>query len=112
RVNAAQHILRFGVQCYRWLISPAKVFLFGAAGRCRFTPTCSVYTLEAVERHGAVAGTWLGIKRVCRCHPWGGCGYDPVPIMASHRTRRQSALPGSALVSNGVLSAKLLRNSK
>lgn len=46
---------------------------------CRFTPTCSQYTLEAIQKYGAIKGTWLGFKRICRCHPWGGSGYDPVP---------------------------------
>ena len=78
-MNAAQHILIFGVRCYRWVISPAKALVFGPLGRCRFTPSCSEYALEAVGRHGALAGSWLAIKRIGRCHPWGGCGADPVP---------------------------------
>lgn len=50
------------------------------AGRqCRFLPTCSEYAVEAVDLHGPVRGSWLAIRRVCRCHPWGGEGYDPVP---------------------------------
>lgn len=46
---------------------------------CRFTPTCSQYALEAIRKHGPVRGLWLAIKRILRCHPWGGSGYDPVP---------------------------------
>jgi putative membrane protein insertion efficiency factor len=47
--------------------------------RCRYLPTCSNYAAEAVARHGAWAGFWLGLARVSRCHPWGGEGFDPVP---------------------------------
>lgn len=47
--------------------------------RCRFLPTCSDYAMEAIARHGAWRGLWLGANRVCRCHPWGGEGFDPVP---------------------------------
>jgi putative membrane protein insertion efficiency factor len=78
-MNAAQHILSLAVRLYRCVLSPAKMFVLGPAGQCRFTPSCSEYTLEAVAVHGAVKGSWLGLKRICRCHPWGGCGYDPVP---------------------------------
>jgi uncharacterized protein len=53
--------------------------LFGATGGCRYTPTCSTYAMEALREHGTVAGTVLAAKRICRCHPWGGCGHDPVP---------------------------------
>lgn len=46
---------------------------------CRFTPTCSVYSVEALKKHGFFKGLWLSVRRISRCHPWGGHGYDPVP---------------------------------
>lgn len=46
---------------------------------CRFTPTCSQYALEALRKYGPLNGLWLTVKRLARCHPWGGSGYDPVP---------------------------------
>ncbi len=46
---------------------------------CRFAPTCSEYASEAIATHGAIRGSWLALKRLFRCHPWGGSGYDPVP---------------------------------
>jgi len=48
-------------------------------GACRFEPSCSAYAREAIERHGSITGSMLALRRICRCHPWGGCGYDPVP---------------------------------
>ncbi|WP_422356710.1 membrane protein insertion efficiency factor YidD [Roseivirga pacifica] len=63
----------FLVRIYQYAISP----LLGA--NCRYTPTCSAYTVEAIRTHGPFKGTWMGIKRISRCHPWGGHGYDPVP---------------------------------
>ena len=78
-MNAAQHILIFGVRLYRCVLSPAKAFLFGPLGRCRFTPSCSQYALDAIRVHGALKGSLLAAWRICRCNPWGGMGYDPVP---------------------------------
>lgn len=46
---------------------------------CRYTPTCSQYTVEALQKHGLFKGSWLAIKRIASCNPWGGSGYDPVP---------------------------------
>ena len=61
------------VRVYQLLISP----MLGA--NCRYQPTCSRYMVEALQKHGPIAGLWLGIKRIGRCHPWGGTGHDPVP---------------------------------
>jgi len=61
------------VRGYQYLLSP----WWGR--QCRFNPTCSEYAIEALERHGAARGAWLALRRVLRCHPWGGGGFDPVP---------------------------------
>jgi putative membrane protein insertion efficiency factor len=78
-VNLFQHILIFAVRVYRLTVSPAQAFLFGANSGCRFTPTCSIYAMDAVREHGGITGTILSARRICRCHPWGKCGHDPVP---------------------------------
>jgi len=72
-------VLTLAIRVYQLTISPVQVFLFGSAGGCRFTPTCSQYAMDAIRKHGALAGGWVGLKRICRCHPWGRCGHDPVP---------------------------------
>ena len=61
------------VRFYQVAISP------WTPAACRFTPTCSSYAMEAIEKHGAGRGGWLALRRIGRCHPWGGHGYDPVP---------------------------------
>lgn len=61
------------IKLYQVLLSP----LLG--NKCRYTPTCSHYGIEALKKYGLFKGSWLTIKRISRCHPWGGHGYDPVP---------------------------------
>ena len=61
------------IQLYRKAISPYLPTV------CRYTPTCSHYSEEALTTHGIIKGSWLGLKRLARCNPWGGKGYDPVP---------------------------------
>ena len=65
--------LLLGVRLYQWTLSP---FL---GGQCRYWPTCSHYSVEALQRHGGLRGAWLTIKRLARCHPFAKGGYDPVP---------------------------------
>jgi putative membrane protein insertion efficiency factor len=66
-------IMALPVHAYRLLFSP------WVGHNCRYQPTCSVYALEALKEHGGLKGGWLATRRICRCHPWGGEGYDPVP---------------------------------
>ncbi|MFC3856939.1 membrane protein insertion efficiency factor YidD [Chitinophaga sp. GCM10012297] len=61
------------IKLYQWCISP------WLGSRCRYTPTCSQYGLEAFKKHGPFKGGWLTVKRILSCNPWGGHGYDPVP---------------------------------
>jgi len=66
-------ILIIPIKIYQWVLSPLL------PNSCRYTPTCSVYTIEAIKKYGPLKGGWLGLKRISRCHPWGGHGHDPVP---------------------------------
>lgn len=59
------------VWCYRWTLGPVM------GGHCRYHPTCSQYMLDAVNKHGGWRGFWMGLRRIARCHPWGGSGEDP-----------------------------------
>lgn len=68
-----KQIVILPIRFYQLAISP----LLG--NKCRYLPTCSAYTIEAIEEWGVFKGLWLGMKRVSSCHPWGGHGYDPVP---------------------------------
>ena len=72
-MNPFAFILSLPVRAYRLVFSPWVGF------NCRYQPTCSAYAMDALEIHGAVKGSYLAAHRICRCHPWGGEGYDPVP---------------------------------
>ncbi|WP_083912924.1 membrane protein insertion efficiency factor YidD [Rubritalea marina] len=68
------------IRGYQKFLNPMlRVLSAGTYTGCRFSPSCSQYFYEAVEMHGAIKGSLLGIGRLCRCHPWGGFGHDPVP---------------------------------
>ncbi len=68
------HTLIFLIRVYQMAISP-----FLPANTCRFFPTCSTYAIESIHKHGALKGSILGVKRICKCHPYNDGGYDPVP---------------------------------
>ncbi|MDE6234879.1 MAG: membrane protein insertion efficiency factor YidD [Muribaculaceae bacterium] len=74
-------ILILPIRFYQGAISP----MFPPA--CRYTPTCSQYAIEAIRIHGPIRGSWMAMRRIMRCHPWGGSGYDPVP------PKRRDSLP-------------------
>lgn len=76
------------ISFYRRRISPAL------PPSCRFTPTCSAYAQEAVERHGAGRGAWLALRRIVRCNPFGGSGYDPVPPAEPQETNDDTSVNG------------------
>lgn len=71
--TALSSLLALPVRFYRYFISPLL------PPSCRYTPTCSEYALEALKLHGPFRGSWLALRRLGRCHPWGGHGHDPVP---------------------------------
>ncbi len=83
-MNPVSAAVRTLIRVYQWCISPFMV------PHCRYLPTCSDYAQEALAKHGPIAGGWLALHRLCRCHPWGGSGYDPVP---EARPRGEAAAP-------------------
>jgi putative membrane protein insertion efficiency factor len=82
-MNIVQRIAVGVLWIYQRAISPLLHTLVGPFGGCRFHPTCSVYAAEAVRRHGVLKGSLLAGHRLCRCHPWGGCGEDAVPPLVT-----------------------------
>ncbi len=78
-----KYFLLFLIRVYQKCISP----FFPKC--CRYIPTCSQYGIEAIREHGAFRGSILTIKRILRCHPWGGSGYDPVPISSKHKQNKE-----------------------
>lgn len=72
-INFIKKIYTFPIKIYQWFISP----ILGPS--CRYSPSCSHYMLQAIDEWGIFRGTWIGLKRIGRCHPWGGHGDDPVP---------------------------------
>ncbi|MCW8980217.1 MAG: membrane protein insertion efficiency factor YidD [Altibacter sp.] len=69
------------IRGYQFFISPLL------PSSCRYTPTCSHYSIEALQKHGLIRGGWLSAKRIASCHPWGGSGYDPVPPSEKENTQ-------------------------
>lgn len=83
-----RRLIVWTIRAYQLGISPLL------PGACRFTPSCSQYALEAVSRHGSLRGGWLAVRRLLRCHPLGGVGYDPVPSLGELAKDRRSGAEG------------------
>lgn len=91
-MNALRRSLRLlailPIRVYQWTLSPIL------APSCRYAPSCSDYAVEALARHGLLRGGWLAARRILRCHPWGGSGYDPVPGAGYAQHDEPAALAG------------------
>lgn len=83
------------IRVYQYVLSPLM------PPTCRYLPTCSAYAAEAVQRHGAFVGAWLALRRIVRCHPWGGHGYDPVP-----KRRDDARHASSTPMSSGAMTSR------
>ncbi|MGE0666113.1 MAG: membrane protein insertion efficiency factor YidD [Sphingomonadales bacterium] len=87
--TALAAMLALPVRFYRYFISPLL------PPSCRYTPTCSEYALQALAAHGPFRGTWLALRRLARCHPWGGHGHDPIPAVHTDGCHHHHAPNGS-----------------
>ncbi len=84
-INSIGHLAAKPLLCLVWLYRKGLSPLLGA--NCRFEPSCSSYAEEALREYGGFKGGWLTLRRIARCHPWGGSGYDPVPARQAHDER-------------------------
>lgn len=84
RAGVMGSALKGAVRAYQLFVSPQLL------PSCRYLPSCSEYAAEAIDRHGALQGSVLALRRLARCHPWGGSGYDPVPALARSDSLRAS----------------------
>ena len=91
------YLARLSLRAYKLVVSPTLHTLAGPMGGCRFTPTCSEYAAQALQRHGLWVGARLALVRLCRCHPWGRDGYDPVPEPAAQSAGWLGACAKSAV---------------
>jgi putative membrane protein insertion efficiency factor len=94
-MGLAGTIMRGMIRFYQLFISPLTT------PSCRYWPSCSAYGMTAIAHHGALKGGWLTLRRIVRCHPWGGWGFDPVPGTMRQKTCGHSDSPGAHPVHNG-----------
>ena len=78
-MNLLQHLVCGLIRLYQAVAPPLWKLVLGPGAVCRFEPSCSHYGLQAIQQHGVLKGGGLAARRVCRCHPWGSLGFDPVP---------------------------------
>jgi len=78
-------LLRGLIRAYQLLVAPLL------PPSCRYVPSCSQYAAQAIAEHGSLRGSWLALRRLLRCHPWGGSGYDPVPPACGHAAHPMSS---------------------
>lgn len=84
-------LLKMLIRGYQLFLRPILHALGGPHAGCRYSPSCSHYFLKALEAHGPLKGSLLGIRRILRCHPWGGSGYDPVPSVGASDSRPEKS---------------------